>query len=243
MKRKIALALLIALALVSLLAACAEKHEFGAWIDDKEPTCTQAGMKGHYHCTHCDKNFNVEKIEVNDDDLVCLLNFHARIFHERCTDAEPAAFIGLVGADGHLWIGGNLLGHILDVPGLDIKFALDDFGRAERTHLRGVAVHRSEEINACLVQEISDSLHIILVCRCVFSGVHGGFLPAGGLAAGCEYHCGYGNKNNSFHVEMSFYSYKYTENPPEEKITISFRMISPATPADSNVGCEYGEFC
>jgi len=42
---------------------------------------------------------------------------------------------------------------------------------------------------------------------------------------------------------MSFYSYKYTENPPEEKITISFRMISPATPADSNVGYEYGAFC
>ena len=60
-------------------------------------------------------------------------------------------------------IGSDLLRHVLDVPGLDIELALYDLGGAERTDLGLVPVHGGKEIIACLMQEITDSLHIVLV--------------------------------------------------------------------------------
>ncbi len=95
MKRGIALVLLITMALLFLLTACGEKHQFGEWIDDVEPTCTQTGVKGHYHCTHCNKNFNVEKIEVDDADLFIPAKGHTEVIDEAvaptCVEAGKTA--------------------------------------------------------------------------------------------------------------------------------------------------------
>ncbi len=46
------------------LCACGEhKHDTGKWIDEVSPTCSQEGVKGHYHCDECgqdvDANGNV----------------------------------------------------------------------------------------------------------------------------------------------------------------------------------------
>ena len=70
MKRGVAILLVVAMALVFVLSACAEKHEFGKWIDDDPPTCTANGVKGHYHCEHCNKDFAADKVtELSRDDL------------------------------------------------------------------------------------------------------------------------------------------------------------------------------
>ena len=70
MKRRMMLVLFAALLLVLALSACAERHVFGEWIDDVPATCTEDGVKGHYHCEHCGKNFTAEKVEISDEDLV-----------------------------------------------------------------------------------------------------------------------------------------------------------------------------
>ena len=61
----------------------------------------------------------------------------------------------VVGADGHLGIGGYLPGHGLDMAGLDVQFSVDDFGSPERTDLGLVAVHGGEEVVIGLLEEIS----------------------------------------------------------------------------------------
>lgn len=52
----------VALALV----ACDEKHEMGDWIDEIPATCTETGVVGHFHCSHCDKDFDRNGNELTD---------------------------------------------------------------------------------------------------------------------------------------------------------------------------------
>ncbi len=70
MKRNIAFVLLIALLLVPTLGSCAEKHNYGEWIEESAPSCTQPGVKGHYYCADCDTFFDAEKNPVSVEDLV-----------------------------------------------------------------------------------------------------------------------------------------------------------------------------
>lgn len=35
-----------------------EEHIFGEWIDEEKKTCTTDGILGHYHCSHCNKDFD-----------------------------------------------------------------------------------------------------------------------------------------------------------------------------------------
>ena len=85
MKRRIAILLLVAMAVVLVFSACGEKHVFGEWIEETPATCEASGVKGHYHCSHCDKNFTVEKVEISDDDLIIPATGHTEI-----TDAAVA---------------------------------------------------------------------------------------------------------------------------------------------------------
>ena len=91
------------------------------------------------------------------------LHFHTRIFNKGGLDAQPLPSLGVEGADGDLWIGRNLFGDILNVACLNIELALNDLGGAEGTDFRLVSVNCGEEIIPCLVQEIFDLLHVILV--------------------------------------------------------------------------------
>ena len=60
-----------------------------------------------------------------------------------------------------------------------------------------------EEIYACRVQEISYSLHVILVFRCVFRRVYGDLVSARRLAAGSYHNCCDGDKSDTFHGYFS----------------------------------------
>ena len=40
------------------------KHNYGAWISQKDATCTADGTLGHYNCAVCDKNFDAEYNEL-----------------------------------------------------------------------------------------------------------------------------------------------------------------------------------
>lgn len=35
-----------------------EQHIYGEWIDEVKKTCDSDGVLGHYHCSHCNKNFD-----------------------------------------------------------------------------------------------------------------------------------------------------------------------------------------
>ncbi len=68
MARKSWIVCLFALAVVCLclLGACApteyvdeEKHTYGEWIDAVAATCEADGVLGHYHCSHCGKDFDL----------------------------------------------------------------------------------------------------------------------------------------------------------------------------------------
>ena len=41
-------------------------HTYGEWIAGVPATCTEAGVKGHYHCDGCGKNFDDKKQELTD---------------------------------------------------------------------------------------------------------------------------------------------------------------------------------
>jgi DNA-directed RNA polymerase subunit RPC12/RpoP len=52
---------------IFVLIGCGEKieyidnedpHIYGEWIDEVKPTCESDGILGHYHCSHCGKNFD-----------------------------------------------------------------------------------------------------------------------------------------------------------------------------------------
>ncbi len=60
------LTVLCVVCVVTLLCACNENHTMGEWIEATPATCTQAGTVGHFHCTHCDKNFDKEGNEIAD---------------------------------------------------------------------------------------------------------------------------------------------------------------------------------
>ena len=58
---------LFAIIAIFVLTGCGEKieyidnedpHIYGEWIDEVKPTCESDGILGHYHCSHCGKNFD-----------------------------------------------------------------------------------------------------------------------------------------------------------------------------------------
>lgn len=47
-------------------ATPAHTHEYGAWIAEVPATCTEDGVKGHYHCTSCGKDFDAAYAQLAD---------------------------------------------------------------------------------------------------------------------------------------------------------------------------------
>ena len=41
-------------------------HTYGEWIKEVSATCEKAGVKGHYHCKVCGKDFDANKNEIKD---------------------------------------------------------------------------------------------------------------------------------------------------------------------------------
>ncbi len=73
MKKKLAILLVLMMAVVLLFAACGEEdkpaehvHDYGTLIAEVPATCTEAGTKAHYHCSGCNKDFDEDKNEVTD---------------------------------------------------------------------------------------------------------------------------------------------------------------------------------
>ena len=54
--------------LACALTACndADQHQFGEWIAETPATCTETGTLGHYHCSHCDKDFDRDGNELTE---------------------------------------------------------------------------------------------------------------------------------------------------------------------------------
>ena len=68
MKKKLAVLLMLLVTVVLLFAACAKEkqheHDFGEWIAQVDATCTEPGVKGHYTCAGCNKNFDMNEEEI-----------------------------------------------------------------------------------------------------------------------------------------------------------------------------------
>ena len=47
-----------------LIIPATGEHNFGEWIPEVPATKTESGVKGHYHCDGCDKNFDAEYNEL-----------------------------------------------------------------------------------------------------------------------------------------------------------------------------------
>ena len=39
-------------------------HNYGSWIEEQPATEDRDGVKGHYHCDRCEKNFDIDRIEI-----------------------------------------------------------------------------------------------------------------------------------------------------------------------------------
>ena len=68
-------------------AVAANGHSYGEWINEVAATCINTGVKGHYECSVCHKNFDAEKAEL--DSLVIAIddNNHVTITDHEQTDA------------------------------------------------------------------------------------------------------------------------------------------------------------
>ncbi len=47
-------------------SVCAKDDENANWIEEIKATCTEEGIKGHYHCSVCNKDFDINKQELTD---------------------------------------------------------------------------------------------------------------------------------------------------------------------------------
>lgn len=48
------------------LTIAAKGHSYGEWIKEIAATCTEAGIKAHYHCRSCDKDYDENGVEIAD---------------------------------------------------------------------------------------------------------------------------------------------------------------------------------
>lgn len=67
---------------LSALAACGNtrhEHEYGDWIEEIPSTCTTAGVAGHYHCDGCGKNFDADRVEIDDVTIDAAHTFSAQL--------------------------------------------------------------------------------------------------------------------------------------------------------------------
>ena len=113
MKRKIAVLLLLAMAVALVFNACGTKHVFDEWVDELPATCERSGIQGHYHCSHCGKNFTEDKAELSDDDLIIPATGHTEV-----TDEAVAPTCGETGlsAGKHCSVCGKVLVQQKSVP-------------------------------------------------------------------------------------------------------------------------------
>jgi len=65
----------------------ANAHAYGEWIDEAPATCIATGTKGHYTCSLCNKNFNENKVEIDDLTIGIDADAHTKL---NKTDANPA---------------------------------------------------------------------------------------------------------------------------------------------------------
>ena len=93
------------------------------------------------------------------------LGFTAIIADQLAGETDPAC-AGLVhGADFHLAVGLDLLGHILGLASLNVKLAFEDFDGTEGTDLGLVTIYSCQKIGATVLDEFLDFFHIRLQIR------------------------------------------------------------------------------
>ena len=59
-----------------VVAVVATDHNYGAWIDEVSATCVANGVKGHYTCSVCEKNFNAEHAQMTDLTITASAEYH-----------------------------------------------------------------------------------------------------------------------------------------------------------------------
>ncbi len=64
--KRILICILVLCLMVSVLAACGHKHEYGTLVGEVAPTCEETGTKAYYHCAECGLYFDQDKNEITD---------------------------------------------------------------------------------------------------------------------------------------------------------------------------------
>ena len=54
----------------------AKNHAFGSWISAIEPSCTDQGLTGHYHCRNCNKDYDKNGAEIAEVYISALGHLH-----------------------------------------------------------------------------------------------------------------------------------------------------------------------
>lgn len=72
-------------------------HSFGEWIE-KSATCAEEGIKGHYHCEHCGRDFDAEGNEITD---LVIEKTSEHVYTEENWVAETPATCEEAGIIGH----------------------------------------------------------------------------------------------------------------------------------------------
>ena len=52
-------------------------HNYGTWVDEVAATCVANGVKGHYTCLVCEKNFDADYAEIEDLSIAASAEYHA----------------------------------------------------------------------------------------------------------------------------------------------------------------------
>ena len=58
------------------VAVVVADHNYGAWINEVPATCVENGVKGHYTCSVCEKNFDAEYAQMTDLTITAGAEYH-----------------------------------------------------------------------------------------------------------------------------------------------------------------------
>ena len=91
-------------------AVAANGHSYGEWINEVAATCINTGVKGHYECSVCHKNFDAEKAELTDLTIAIDGSNHVTTTDHEQTDATCLTVgytAGTFCEDCDKWISGH----------------------------------------------------------------------------------------------------------------------------------------
>ncbi len=99
----------------------AKGHTYGDWIEGTLATCVNTGMKGHYTCSVCEKNFDTNKNEIINLTIDINSNYHANTVdkpQEDATCTEVGYTVGTYCNDCKNWTKGHD-----EIPALDHDYS------------------------------------------------------------------------------------------------------------------------